>query len=360
MVQKLTTMGKKREIARGLAGNISLLLNRPAMPPEDITALGNKMPVLWMTNPKLVNQYISDNGLNLVDGSHFADWVLSLQEILGKVDVDSERVTFADLNEGFEKAKSLFIIIHRVNYVLHQAMVRVYDLLEREGRLRFAIKKCQSQTEALWESYVRPRRLDTERTAWFVLQDHMDLAYDAVEPKMEKVYEALRDYMIYLRWRDVELKARCCVALLMGEVAGASYEHFFDDFRKELGIDFSRCFAADDLQPMVKRFAMLCDALGIKTCKDQYGYYALEGFAPSKNLRFKQAWLKFMDDLRDDDIIDNAAREALDLNPKSKALYEHVLEESEREQEAKKQREMEEGFKKLEEKYKVIQTDKAI
>lgn len=353
-------MGKKREIARGLVGNIDLLLNRPAMPVEEITALGNKMPLLWMKNPQLVNQYISDNGLNLVDGSHFADWVLSLQEILDKIDIDSERVTFADLETGFEKVKSLFVIIHRVNYVLHQAMIRVYDLLEREGRLRFAVKKCQSQTEAVWESYVRPRRLDTERTAWYTLQDHMDLAYDAVEPKLEKVYETLRDYMIYLRWRDVELKARCCVALLMGEVAGASYVHFFSDFRKEVGIDFSRCFAADDLQPMVKKFASLCDTLGIKTCKDQYGYYALDGFTPSKNLRFKKAWDSFMDDLRDDDIIDKAAQQALELNPEAQKVYEHVLEESAREQEAKKQREMEEGFKMLEEKYKVIQTDKTI
>lgn len=29
-------MGKKREIARGLAGNIDLLLNRPTMPVEDM------------------------------------------------------------------------------------------------------------------------------------------------------------------------------------------------------------------------------------------------------------------------------------------------------------------------------------
>lgn len=262
-------------------------------------------------------------------------------------------ITLGEVQQSWDLVQSHFVVIHRVNYVLHETMVTVFDLLERDGHLRFGVKKLASDVERMWTESIRPRQMAVERSAWCTFQDHLRLAYDAVEPRLEKVYEAVRNYMIRLAWRDVELKARCSVALLMGKMVGVSFRHFFDDWKKETRIDFTRAFQDDNLQPMVKAFARLCDSVGLRTGIDGDGYYMPTDIDLKANQRVVWAWDDFMLLLRDDDLMDDTARHAIDLNPVVRENYREAMEEAEREQEEQKQAEMQEAFKQLEEKYKV-------
>lgn len=340
-------MARKGEIVKELYKSIALLAERPSKTIEEIAVIGDNMPVSWMKDPKLLSKYVVDNGLNLEDASAFVNWILSLYGVLDKIEAE-EHVTYAEFSKAYDAVMSLFIIIHRVNYVLRQTMIDVYDLLEREHRMRFKVKRCHSQAEACWERYIRPYRLNTERMAWSTMMDHLDLSHAAVQPMLEDVYVTLRDYMIRLGWRDVELKARSCIVLLMGKVAGASFERFFLDLMQETGINFKRCFEKADLRPMVKMFVQMMDGLGITTTTDADGYYTIADFQPDNNQRFKTAWKVFMEALRDDEIIEDAAKQALELNPKACEAYKYVLEQLDKEEEEKKKREMEEGFKMLE------------
>ena len=138
--------------------------------------------------------------------------------------------------------------------------------------------------------------------------------------------------MIRLGMRDVEIKARCQVVLLILKVCGHSFNAFFRDFERESGADYSRCFDYDNLSAMGGHFVAMCNCLGLKTDKDQYGYAVLSDFDPEKSQRFLWAWDDLIKAFRDDDLMDAAAQKAISLNPEVQEEYSHILEEKEREQ----------------------------
>lgn len=255
-------------------------------------------------------------------------------------------MTFGELYDFFERAQVQFIIIHRCNYILHETMIECYDLLEKNNRLRFMVKKNHLKAEEVWNSYERPRQKQTPREAWFTLQDHLRITKDFLQQKLDKVYESIRDYMIRLGWKDIEIKARIEVSLLLAKVAHHSFKAFFKEFEDVCGADFSKCFASSELGQMVKFFAMMAESLGFTTTKDKFGLPDLSGFDCDANVRVKWAWEDFIKDLQDNDIMDESALRAIELNPKTKADYERQLAED-------AQRELDAGMEKLSEKFKV-------
>ena len=152
--------------------------------------------------------------------------------------------------------------------------------------------------------------------------------------------------MIRLGWRDVEVKARIEVAFLLGKVARHSFRAFFKEFEDASGADFSKCFADSDLQQMVKYFAMMAESLGLKTEPDRFGLPDIKGFDCDANVRVKWAWNDFIKDLQDNDLMDESALRAIELNPKTKADYERQLAED-------AQKQLDDGIDKLSEKFKV-------
>ena len=60
---------------------------------------------------------------------------------MAQMTIDRESdITFGELHDYEDKAKVSFIIVRRVNYILHQTMIAVYDLLEDANKLRFTAK----------------------------------------------------------------------------------------------------------------------------------------------------------------------------------------------------------------------------
>lgn len=346
-------MGRRAEIIQKLKLNADKLLTRPEKTCEEMLELSEKMPVACMSKPEQVYLYIEQTGMNLIQGAAFADWVLGKSSFVDKITVN-DKITYSELKESYGKVETHFVDTNRVNYILHETMLDVSDLLERENRLKFAVRKCWIKAESCWNECFATHRQGIEKTAWFTMQDHMNLYCVSMQPYLEKVYESVRDYMIRLSLRDVELKARCAVAMQMGKVAGTTFRQFFDEYKNRTGADFSRLFAKDDLQAMVNWFAKMCNALGIKTHVDKYGFRMLDEIDINDSQRVKWAWDDFMRMLRDVDVMDDAARRAIELNPKVKEDYEKVLAEEAAKREAQKQKEMEEGFLALAEKFKVI------
>lgn len=60
--------------------------------------------------------------------------------------------------------------------------------------------------------------------------DHLRITYDILHPRIDKLYETVRDYMIRMGWRDVELKGKIEVALLMLKMHEYTFKSFFMDF----------------------------------------------------------------------------------------------------------------------------------
>lgn len=345
-------MGRKAEIIKLMKQNSGRLIARPDKTAAELMELGERMPVIRMTSPEQVFLYIEQSGMNLLQGASFAEWVLSKSSFIDKI-VVNDKITYSELRDAYGKVETYFADTNRLNYILHDSMLDVYDLLEREKRMKFLVRKCCANAEGYWDDCFSTRRLKVEKTAWYTMQDHMNLYCARLKPYLEKVYESVRDYMIRQALRDVELRARCAVALFVGKVTGVTYRQFFEDFMRQTGADFSRLFAKDDLQAMVAWFAKMCDALGFRISTDHSGGYILDGLSLDDSQRMKWAWDDFMRMLRDVDVMDEAARCAIELNPKVKEDYEKVLAQEAREREAQKQKEMEEGFQALAEKFKV-------
>lgn len=239
-------------------------------------------------------------------------------------------LTFDGLNDLYEDARVHFIIIRRVNHILHATMLDVYDILEKRDMIRFSVKKHYQKTESLWKKYNAPIKKHSDDASWYTMQDHLNITHDMLRPRIERLFESVRDYMIRLEWRDVELKARIEVVMMIAKVAYHSFNAFFREYEKESGIDLSRCFADSSLTQMTMEFARMSDALGFRTVNDKFGLPDIQGFDVNASIRIRWAWDAFINDLKDDDLMDESSLQAIELNPSIAEEYHRQMEEEER------------------------------
>lgn len=319
---------------------------------EELLEIVRAIPLSVLKDNSKMESWYKENGYNKVELAAILTVIATSMPGFKVTDLSESRkelwqdMTFGELYDFFERAQVQFIIIHRCNYLLHKLMIEVYNLLYKEKRLKFMVKKNSQKAEDLWDGYDKPRSQSKSEDAWQTFHDHMRITKEILQPKLDKVYETIRDYMIRLGWRDVELKARIEVVFLVGKVARHSFNAFFKEFEDASGADFSKCFESSDLQQMVKYFAMMAESLGFKTETDKFGLPDIKGFDCDANLRVKCAWNDFIESLQNNDLMDESALRAIELNPKTKEDYERQLAED-------AQKQLDEGIDKLSEKFKV-------
>ena len=321
---------------------------------DELQEMSKTIPVKTIKDEKKLKAYYKEKGLTKDDLVALLTFVILSMPDFRLIALSKTKdctLTIEECRDWHEKTEVQFIIIHRVNFIIHQSMINVYDLLEKENRLKFMVKRRSLQAEFEWELYEGPRRKACKKDAWCTLQDSLRIAHDFLTPYLNKLYEATRDYMIRLGWRDIEVRAWILVTLLLCKVARHSFRAFFKEFEDATGLDFSKCYAYADVSMMERRFAEMSDALGMKTVKDKYGSYDMVGFDIDKAIRVKWAWNDFITALRDNDLMDEAAVRAIGLNPAVEADYKKAMEEAETKQ-------MEENAERLSEKFKVTKHKK--
>lgn len=314
---------------------------------EELQKVVRAIPVATLKNEKKLESYFKEQGWNKIELAAVLTVVLTAVPDFRKITLSGENeITFGEFYDYHERAQVQFIIIHRVNYIMHQAMITVYDLLEKNGSLKFMVKKNHLEAEKVWRAYEEPRRKQMEKEAWYTMQDHLRISYDILSPRLEKVYEAIRDYMIRLGWKNIEVKARIETALLVAKVAKHSFRAFFKEFEESCGCDFSKGFEYADLHLMVKYFSQMSESLGFVMTKDRFGLPDIDNFDYDANQRVKWAWQDFIKDLQDNDLMDESALRAINLNPKVAEDYHKLIAEEEQQQ-------MDKSVDKLSEKFKV-------
>ena len=314
---------------------------------EELQKVVRAIPVATLKNEKKLESYFKEQGWNKIELAAVLTVVLTAVPDFRKITLSGENeITFGEFYDYHERAQVQFIIIHRVNYIMHQAMITVYDLLEKNGSLKFMVKKNHLEAEKVWRAYEEPRRKQMEKEAWYTMQDHLRISYDILSPRLEKVYETIRDYMIRLGWKNIEVKARIETALLVAKVAKHSFRAFFKEFEESCGCDFSKGFKYADLHLMVKYFSQMSESLGFVMTKDKYGLPDIDNFDCDANQRVKWAWQDFIKDLQDNDLMDESALRAINLNPKVAEDYHKLIAEEEQQQ-------MDKSVDKLSEKFKV-------
>lgn len=315
---------------------------------EELTEIVRSIPFSVLRNTAKMAQWCMEREYTNIEIANiltFAGVAIPLYRELDFVEKPQSTLTFGEVCDMYDRAQVQFVIITRCNYLLHQSMIAVYDLLESQKRLRFMVKKHSQRAEEVWDGYEKPRQRTCEKSAWYTLQDHLRITQDILQPYLDKVYESLRDYFICFGWKDIEVKARIELALLLAKVCRHSFKAFFKDFKDACGVDFAPLFKSADLSQMVRYFTMMVESLGFKTETDEFGLPDIKGFNPTP-IRVKWAWKNFIKDLQDNDLMDESALRAINLNPKTKADYELQLAED-------AQKQLDEGIDKLSEKFKV-------
>ena len=327
-------MLRKKDYEESLRRRIGTLRGNRDHSLKELDAIAKGMPVRVMQSNALFGGFCVDNAFSLADSASILAWVMSQKEFLEDIRVYSD-VSYADACNYYKTAQTNTILIHRLNYMLHECMITVREILEKDGRFRFAVKKAYNDAERVWDGYYHRRRSMIEDSAWYTFADHLRLADAALCPYREKVYEVVRDSLIGRGAKDVEMKGRCAVFFLMAKVCGHSSRQFFEDFRKESGVDFTICFKGNDLREMAERLAGMCGLLGIGTERDENGYYRLGEFNPDGCRRFQAVWKGLMTALRDDDLMDETAQRAISYNPEVQRNYEEAIADEERKAMAK-------------------------
>ena len=318
----------KRDYERELAEAVGLMSDRPSHTIEELDAIGTSLPISLMKNPHALAGYCYNHGLSVSDSQILMGWVVTQFPFLEKIHTKGLE-TYGEVSKIYDNVRVGFIIIHRLNYFVHTIMTMIYDVLEKDGRKKFKVKKSISDIERKWDANRHMHFADIERSAWSTFNDHLFLSYNAIAKNIDRVYVSVRDKMIRDGLRDVELKAWCQVLFLMGKVMGHSYKAYFLDFEKEYKIDFSKCFSNDDMYWMVEDFNGVCKLLGVETERDAYGYLCVKGVG--EDYHFKKAWKELMDTIKNDDVMDQTAESAIGLNPDMQKEYHEIVAEKDKE-----------------------------
>lgn len=313
---------------------------------DEIEKIGSRMPVMAMKDANAFKLFVEKEKLSLTDCAVLVAWIDTMSDFLMDIEVKNDEVTYENASKFYERARSQTITIHRVNYIYFMSILNLFNALEKDKRFRFEVRRAANKVEKEWTKLLHARSWGVERSAWSTLQDHLRLYYDAVSSDLNKVYEAIRDNMIFLGMKDVEVKAYCAVALLMGKVSYHTHKAFFSDFERECGVDYTKCFAESDLFTMSEYFAEVCKIAGYDVKQDVNGCYSLADYDVESCERFKVAWKKYIKTLRNDDLMDESAERAINLNPAAKEEYSQIIEEE-------KQKHLDADIQKLGEKFKV-------
>ena len=319
-------MDIKKVYSNELSKSYNILGNNADHSEQEINAIGRNMPVYAMKDAHAFVMFAEKECLSINDCLIIITWIDKIYPFINDIKVKGN-VTYNEAYEYYNQAIVNTIIIHRLNYILHDYMIQVYDYLEDLRKMRFAVKKARDNAEKVWDTYAINKRVKTEEAAWYAMQDHLRLSADALSPYIIKVQKAIMKHMERNTIAGAELKAMLTTALLLGKVVGNSYKAFFRDFMEETCVDYTRCFTDDDISDMTRLFATMCDALCFKTQKDIAGYWMPKHYDPDNSRWFTTAWKNVIKAFRDDDLMDKTAKEAISLNPKVQEDYQKIIDD---------------------------------
>ena len=94
---------------------------------------------------------------------------------------------------------------------------------------------------------------------------------------------------------------------------------------QKYGIDLSIDFRYADVSSMSRNFVWMMEQLGVRFVKDKDGDFALLGIEFDKSVRVEANWNSIVSIVTDDNLMDEMALEAINMNPKAKADYEAIV-----------------------------------
>lgn len=263
-----------------------------------------------------------------------AERIAVYEGLLKRKLTDKEIARLDEIESYYEVARTQFIVIHRVNNYAYDTCIRVFNEMERRKLIRFKVKQLYKKLDKIWHDYMFTIRKNTEEHVYYLLQDNFVLTTDVVQPYVGGVINAVRDYLISKGVRDTMFVAEAETSVQMLKICTHSYKTFFEDVKKECGIDFSKDFMYANMEEFNATFIQMCSCLNLVT-----------GYDVFQSSMVQCAWNKMLKVIRDDDLMDKQAEKAIHLNPVIEKRYNEELAAIENQKMADKVSELADKFK---------------
>lgn len=226
-----------------------------------------------------------------------------------------------------------FIHIHRINYMTWWAIEEMHDWMEDKKLLTTNVNKYWRLVERAFTIYQDLHFKLMDVTSWRTVQDHVRLAANLINPLKEPLEISIRDYLIQKRKPmvaagqkdDITLLSKVGVCLLFCAALRNTRQNFFAMVTQKYGIDLSIDFKYADVSSMSRNFVWMMEQLGVRFVKDKDGDFALLGIEFDKSVRVEANWNSIVSIVTDDNLMNEMALEAINMNPKAKADYEAIV-----------------------------------
>ena len=267
------------------------------------------------------------------------------------------QTTVGDLYRIRQVACEDFIQIHRLNYVVYNVVQSVADRLDDKGLLVRNVKKFWRLAESTYDEYMTSHKRKIDRSSWNTVQDHCRMVFAMVEPRIEPLSNAVRDYLIQHRNEitscgqkdDIAMLTDIYVVLMFCAALRNTRKKFVSDIIEQKGIDFSCETSYADIDGVCRNFVWMMQQFGFRFGRDKDGDLVPDGVDISKSVRVDTEWNRIVDIVTDSDLMDRTALDAINMNPETKADYEARMACIE-------QKELDSAIEDLSQKYNVVKS----
>lgn len=315
-------------------------MKKEVITPEMVKSYVMAMPIHIAGDNAKLSEYVS----NKTDNGHLAVAIaLSAARAFKTVHEygcpATSKLTFQELENWSEQCRVNFAVVHRCNHLLYTHMLELLDVIDERNMRRGNSQKYIKPMQKEFNHYLATIRSGSPKLAFTTWQDHIRLANDTVEPKVEELYTSCRDRMIAFgesfrelhHIKDIGFLAQAEVVLLLARMAKYTFRDYFKQYEEECGVDFSRHYAYADMGNMSAMFIKMLGELGVSFQFNDHHDLDIRGFDFRDGVRCYAAWNAVIGAMRDEDALEAAAQHALDLNPKAKIEFAETIAAVERE-----------------------------
>lgn len=230
-----------------------------------------------------------------------------------------------------------FICIHRSNYISYMVLDLMYNWMAEKKMATLNVNRYWKKIHKMFTDYQAAHRSRIDQSSFMTVIDHERIAFSYVEPRLEPLEVAVRDYLIQHRSGikesgqkdDITLLTKTYVGLMFCASLRNTQSEFFERFEKAFGIDFTTEYKWANINDIGRNFVWMMEQLGIKFVKDKDGDIVLKGVNVENSCRVQSEWKSIVNIVTDEELMDETALQAINLNPKTKADYERVVAEAE-------------------------------
>lgn len=227
-----------------------------------------------------------------------------------------------------------FLQQHRVIYMAWYKVQEFYDFLSDKGHLNKKAEGFWRKVRRAFYDYEKVHRRGMDDATWSTFQDHMNYSYGAIEAETHLLEDAIRDRIIQRKnllresgqTDDITLLKKVAVCLVFLTAMQQAYKDYFKKILNDYGVSFMPGYRYAWLDKMVRNYVWMCDAVGVNYEKDaKSNEYILPGVDADESVRVQGIWERISRMVADEDICDEVAMKAINLNPEIKKDYERRI-----------------------------------